>query len=113
MNDYCFALESYPKCSYEQLRDFLVLPSKRQLQYITSSVDKDHVLRETFAKIQTLQRKNVVLLADEEIKMKMFRCLANVLLNGLHNREKAAKKCSASPDLSKEGPDGRLVAAVW
>ena len=45
MNDYCFALESYPKCSsYEQLRDFLVLPSKRKLQYITSSVDKDQVL---------------------------------------------------------------------
>ena len=41
MNDYCFVLESYPKCSYEQLRDFLVLPSKRKLQYITSSVDKD------------------------------------------------------------------------
>ncbi|KAF2347768.1 hypothetical protein FHG87_021477 [Trinorchestia longiramus] len=26
MNDYCFALQSYPKCNYEQLRDFLVLP---------------------------------------------------------------------------------------
>ncbi|KAF2343924.1 hypothetical protein FHG87_025320, partial [Trinorchestia longiramus] len=28
MNDYCFALQSYPKCNYEQLRDFLVLPCK-------------------------------------------------------------------------------------
>ncbi|KAK7481829.1 hypothetical protein BaRGS_00026976 [Batillaria attramentaria] len=27
MNDYCFAHESYPQCSYEQLRDCLVLPS--------------------------------------------------------------------------------------
>ncbi|KAF2354602.1 hypothetical protein FHG87_014647 [Trinorchestia longiramus] len=25
MNDYCFALQSYPKCNYEQLRDFLAV----------------------------------------------------------------------------------------
>ncbi|KAF2350458.1 hypothetical protein FHG87_018785 [Trinorchestia longiramus] len=31
VNDYCFALQSYPKCNYEQLRDFLVLPCKRKL----------------------------------------------------------------------------------
>ncbi|KAF2356963.1 hypothetical protein FHG87_012277 [Trinorchestia longiramus] len=43
MNDYCFALQSYPKCNYEQLRDFLVLPCKRKLQYITSSIDKDQL----------------------------------------------------------------------
>ncbi|KAF2346856.1 hypothetical protein FHG87_022388 [Trinorchestia longiramus] len=48
MNDYCFPLQSYPKCKYEQLRDFLVLSCKRKLQYITSSIDKDQVLRETF-----------------------------------------------------------------
>ncbi|KAF2355625.1 hypothetical protein FHG87_013621 [Trinorchestia longiramus] len=36
MNDYSFTLQSYPKCNYEQLRDFLVLPCKRKLQYITS-----------------------------------------------------------------------------
>ncbi|KAF2368071.1 hypothetical protein FHG87_001171 [Trinorchestia longiramus] len=64
MNDYCFALQSYPKCNYEQLRDFLVLPCKRKLQYITSSIDKDQVLRETFDKVQTLQLKNVFLLVD-------------------------------------------------
>ncbi|KAF2351916.1 hypothetical protein FHG87_017326 [Trinorchestia longiramus] len=61
MNDYCFALQSYPKCNYEQLRDFLVLPCKYKLQYITSSIDKDRVLRETFDKVQTLQQKNVSL----------------------------------------------------
>ncbi|KAF2348444.1 hypothetical protein FHG87_020800 [Trinorchestia longiramus] len=62
MNDYCFALQSYPKCNYEQLRDFLVLPCKCKLQYITSSIDKDQVLRATFDKVQTLQQKNVFLL---------------------------------------------------
>ncbi|KAF2355515.1 hypothetical protein FHG87_013729 [Trinorchestia longiramus] len=65
MNDYCFALQSYSKCNYEQLRDFLVLPCKRKLQYITSSIDKDQVMRETFDKVQTLQQKNVFLLVDD------------------------------------------------
>ncbi|KAF2353369.1 Zinc finger C2CH-type [Trinorchestia longiramus] len=64
MNEYCFALQSYPKCNYEQLRDFLVLPCKRKLQYITSPIDKDRVPMETFDKIQTLQQK-VFLLVDE------------------------------------------------
>ncbi|KAF2344122.1 hypothetical protein FHG87_025122 [Trinorchestia longiramus] len=64
INDYCFALQSYPKCNYEQLRDFLVLPCKHKLQYITSSIDKDQVLRETFDKIQKLLQKNVFLLVD-------------------------------------------------
>ncbi|KAF2354089.1 hypothetical protein FHG87_015151 [Trinorchestia longiramus] len=64
MNDY-FSFQSYPKCNYEQLRDFLVLPCKRKLQYITSSIDKDQVLRETFDKVQTLQLKNMFLLVDE------------------------------------------------
>ncbi|KAF2345470.1 hypothetical protein FHG87_023774 [Trinorchestia longiramus] len=64
MND-CFSFQSYPKCIYEQVRDFLVLPCKRKLQYITSSIDKNQVLRETFDKVQTLQLKNVFLLLDE------------------------------------------------
>ncbi|KAF2359249.1 hypothetical protein FHG87_009997 [Trinorchestia longiramus] len=59
MNEYCFASQSYPKCNYEQLRDFLMLPCKRKLQYVTSSIDKGHMLRETFDKAQTLQQKNV------------------------------------------------------
>ncbi|KAF2344998.1 hypothetical protein FHG87_024246 [Trinorchestia longiramus] len=63
--DYCFALQSYPNCNYEQLRDFLVLPCKRKLQCITSFIDKDQVLRETFDKVQTLRQKNVFLLVDE------------------------------------------------
>ncbi|KAF2350989.1 hypothetical protein FHG87_018253 [Trinorchestia longiramus] len=88
MNDYCFTLQSYPKCNYEQFRDFLVLPCKRKLQYITSSIDKDQVLRETFDKVQTLQQKNVFNLVDE----------VQILLN--------AEECSPSSDLCKEGPVG-------
>ena len=69
MNDYCFALESCPKCNYEQLGDFLVLPSKRKLRQITSSVGVevvDKVLKETFdKKVKTPKQKNVFLLVDE------------------------------------------------
>ncbi|KAF2353249.1 hypothetical protein FHG87_015992 [Trinorchestia longiramus] len=88
MNDYCFALQSYPKHNYEQLRDFLVLPCKSKLQFITSSIDKDQVLRETFDKVQTLQQKNVFLLVNE----------VQIRLN--------AEECSPSSDLCKEGPVG-------
>ncbi|KAF2345916.1 Zinc finger C2CH-type [Trinorchestia longiramus] len=88
VNDYCFALQSYPKCNYEQLRDFLVLPCKRKLQYITSSIDKDQVLRKTFDKVHTMQQKNVFLLVDE----------VQILLN--------AEECSPSSDLCIEGPVG-------
>ncbi|KAF2362819.1 hypothetical protein FHG87_006431 [Trinorchestia longiramus] len=87
MNDYCIVLQSYPKCNYEQLRDFLVLPCKRKLQYITLSMNKDQMLRETFDKVQTLQQKNVFLLVDE----------VQIRLN--------AEECSPS-DLCKEGPVG-------
>ncbi|KAF2353533.1 hypothetical protein FHG87_015712, partial [Trinorchestia longiramus] len=47
--------------THTELRDCLVLPCKRKLQYITSSIDKDQVLRETFDKLQTLRQKNVSL----------------------------------------------------
>ena len=30
VSDYCFAIESFPNCHYEQLREFLILPSKRK-----------------------------------------------------------------------------------
>ncbi|KAF2364041.1 Zinc finger C2CH-type [Trinorchestia longiramus] len=83
INDYCFTLQLYPKCNYEQLRDFLVLPCKRKLQYITSSIDKDQMLRETFDKVQTLQLKHVFLLVDE----------VQIRLN--------AEECSPSSDLCK------------
>ncbi|KAF2346559.1 hypothetical protein FHG87_022685 [Trinorchestia longiramus] len=82
MNDYCFAPQSYPKCNYEQLRDFLVLPCKRKLQYITSSIVKDQVLREIFDKVQTLQQKNVFLLVDE-VQIRPTVSFSGGLLSGM------------------------------
>ncbi|KAF2350229.1 hypothetical protein FHG87_019016 [Trinorchestia longiramus] len=84
----CFSLHSYPKCNYEQLRDFLVLPCKRKLQDITSSIDKDQVLRETFDKVRTLQLKNVFLLVDE-VQIRPTVQFSGGLLSGMaeNNRD--------------------------
>ncbi|KAF2348021.1 hypothetical protein FHG87_021221 [Trinorchestia longiramus] len=93
MNDYCFVLQSYPKCNYEQLRDFLVLPCKRKLQYITSSIDKDQVLRETFDKVQTLQQKNRFLLVDE-VQIRPTVSLFGGLLSGMAENNRNCKATS-------------------
>lgn len=62
--DYCFAIENYPKCDYNSLRQFLILPSKRKIQAITSAVDIDIILHKTFSSVNDL-RKHVMLLIDE------------------------------------------------
>ncbi|KAF2362745.1 hypothetical protein FHG87_006492 [Trinorchestia longiramus] len=93
MNDYCFALQSYPKCNYEQLRDFLVLPYKRKLQYMTSSIDKDQVLRETFDKVQTLQQKNVFLLVNE-VQIRPTVSISGGLLSGMAENNRDCKATS-------------------
>ncbi|KAF2361442.1 hypothetical protein FHG87_007792 [Trinorchestia longiramus] len=63
------------KCQYMYFIHFLVLPCKHKLQYITPSIDKDQVLRETFDKVQTLQQKNVFLLLDEvQIRLNAEEC---------------------------------------
>ncbi|KAF2365420.1 3'5'-cyclic nucleotide phosphodiesterase catalytic domain [Trinorchestia longiramus] len=61
----CLLMTSADLSDQTKLRDFLVLPCKRKLQYITSSIDEDQVLRKTFDKVQTPQQKNVFLLVDE------------------------------------------------
>ncbi|KAF2362278.1 hypothetical protein FHG87_006963 [Trinorchestia longiramus] len=72
---YQTAAISQPTGPSLELRDFSVLPCKRKLQYITSSIDKDQVLRETFDKVQTLQQKNVFLLLDEvQIRLNAEEC---------------------------------------
>ena len=65
VQDYCFAVESFPHCNYEALREYLALPSKRKLQAVFSSVNERDILSKTFAKFQKPQQKNVVLLIDE------------------------------------------------
>ncbi|KAF2351603.1 hypothetical protein FHG87_017641 [Trinorchestia longiramus] len=93
MNNYCFAFQSYPKCNYEQLRDFLVLPCKLELQYITSSIDKDQLLRETFDEVQPLQQKNVFLLVDEE-QIRPTVSFSGGLLSGMAENNRDCKVTS-------------------
>ncbi|KAF2359658.1 hypothetical protein FHG87_009583 [Trinorchestia longiramus] len=93
MNNYCFALQLYPKCNYEQLRDFLVLPCKRKLQYITSFIDKHQVLRKTFDKVQTLQQKNVFLLVDE-VQIRPTVSFSGGLLSGMAENNRDCKTTS-------------------
>ncbi|KAF2350577.1 hypothetical protein FHG87_018667 [Trinorchestia longiramus] len=92
MND-CFALQSYPKCNYGQLKDFLVLPCKRKLQYITSSIDKDQVLSETFDKVLTLQQKNVFLFVHE-IQIRPTVSFSGGLLSGMAENNRDCKATS-------------------
>ena len=62
--DNCFAVESFPRCSYEQLREVLVLPSKRKMQSVISGVDVDKVLAKVLRKLTKL-KKNALLIIDE------------------------------------------------
>ena len=82
MNDYCFALEVYPRCTYEQLRDYLILPSKRKLRSITAGIDKEKVLKESFDKIQVPQQKNVFLLIDE-VQIRPIVSFSGGVLSGM------------------------------
>ena len=82
VNDYCFAVESFPNSSYEQLRDYLVLPSKRKIQSIISSVGIEDVLHKTFLKLKHDQQKNAFLLVDE-VTIRPIVSFAGGVLNGM------------------------------
>ena len=82
MQDYCFAVESFPKCSYEQLRDYLVLPSKRKLQCIVANVNKEEVLKKTFQNMQKPQQRNVFLLVDE-VQIRPTVAFSGGILSGM------------------------------
>ncbi|KAF2354891.1 Transposase Tc1-like [Trinorchestia longiramus] len=81
------------KVEDQQLRDFLVLPCKRKLQYITSSIGKDQVLRETFDKVQTLQQKNVFLLVDE-VQIRPTVSFSGGVLSGMAENNRDCKATS-------------------
>ncbi|KAF2346076.1 hypothetical protein FHG87_023168 [Trinorchestia longiramus] len=73
--------------------DLLVLPCKRKLQYITSFIDKDQVLRETFDKVQTLQQKNVFLLVDD-VQIHPTVSFSGGLLSGMAENNRDCKATS-------------------
>ena len=82
VSDYCFALESFPHCSYNQLRELLVLPSKRKLQIVLSATGIDDILIKMFKKIECVQQKYCFLLVDE-VKIRPTVAYSGGILSGM------------------------------
>lgn len=93
VKDYCFAVESFPHCSYEALRDYLVLPSRRKLQAVVSAVNVRDILSKTFVKVSKPQQKNVVLLVDE-VKIRPTVAFSGGVLSGMAKNDPNAKATS-------------------
>ena len=75
------------------LREYLVLPSKRKLQAVISSVNVRDILSKTFARVQKPQQKNVVLLVDE-MKIRPTVAFSGGILSGMANNDPNAKATS-------------------
>ena len=100
VKDYCFAVGSFPHCIYEVLREYLVLSSRRKVQAVVSSVNVRDILSKTFAKLQKLQQKNVVLLVDE-IKIRPTVAFSGGVLSGMAKNDHDPKATSMLCVMSK------------
>lgn len=100
VKDYCFAVGSFPHCNYEALRECLVLPSKRKLQAVISSVNVRDILSNTFAKIGKPQQRNVILLVDE-VKIRPTVAFSGGVLSGMAKNNPNAKATSMLCVMSK------------
>ena len=100
VKDYCFAVGSFPHCNYEVLREYLVLPSRRKLQAVVTSVNVKDILSKTFAKLQKPQQKNVVLLVDE-MKIRPTVAFSGGVLSGMAKNDHNAKATSMLCVMSK------------
>ena len=100
VKDYCFAVGSFPHCSYEVLREYLVLPSRRKVQAVVSSVNVRDILSKTFGKLQKPQQKNVVLLVDE-MKVRPTVAFSGGVLSGMARNDHDAKATSMLCVMSK------------
>lgn len=90
--DYCFGIESFPTCNYDNLREFLVLPSKRKLQSIISGTNRGSILDKTFKKTYE-QQKNAFLLIDE-VKIRPMIAYSGGILNGIAKNDPNSKATS-------------------
>ena len=86
-------MESFPRCSYQQLREVLVLPSKRKVQSIVSSVNINQVLEKTSNKIQNDLQKNAFLIIDE-VKIRPSVAYSSEVLNGMSKNDPDSKDTS-------------------
>ena len=91
--DFCFAVESFRHCSYDSLRDYLVLPNKRKVQAIISSVNLKEVLHKTFQKVNRPQQKTALLLVDE-VKIRPTVAFSGGALSGMATNDPESKASS-------------------
>ena len=91
-NDYCFAIESFPTASYEQLREVISLPCKRKLHLIISATNVKTVVEKTLKKTSR-QQKNVFLLIDE-VKIRPTIAFSGSVLNGQAKNDPTSKASS-------------------
>ena len=89
-SDYCFAIEAFPRCSYDILREYLVLPSKRKLQSIVSSTCVDQVLVKIFQKVKNDQQKICFLIVDE-VKIRPTVAYSGGVLSGMSKNDPNTK----------------------
>ena len=108
MSDNCLVIESFPNCSYDQLRDYLILPSKRKLQPVVSSVDEDLVLEKTFNKIQLQQQKNAFVMVDE-LKIRPTIAFSGGMLSGMAKNNEDCRATSMLCVMMKLLYDGPSV----
>ena len=85
-SDYCAAFEFYPRCSYEHLREFLVLPSKRKMQATMSVTDLEKVLVAFFTKLSVendAQLQRFLFLLVDEVKIRPRVAFGGGILSGM------------------------------
>lgn len=88
--DYCFALEFFPRCNYEHLREFIVLPSKRSMQASVSLTDLENVLTALFRNTKLPLQKNLFLIVDE-VKIRPTVAFAGGVLSGMAVNDPSSK----------------------
>ena len=93
MSDYCFALENYPRSSYEQLQTFLVLPKRRRMNSLISSINVESIIQDVFTKITVPQQKYCFLLVDE-VKIRPTVAYSGSVLNGFAKNKNDCKATS-------------------
>ncbi len=80
MQDFCFAVNLFPRTRYEHLRQFLTLPSDRKVKSVVSGAKKEQVMQEVFAKV-TEQQKQCLLIVDE-VKIRPTVAFSGGVLSG-------------------------------
>ena len=93
--DYCHALELFPRCSYDHLRDYLVLPCRRKMEITVSATDLEKVLIGLFKKVtqqNNLQRYSFLLI--DEVKIRPTVSFAGGVLSGMASNDPSVKATS-------------------